>query len=78
MKGILTFSYGVQNAVSAVFYHNFFSTSYNFWRVQEELLYRATNLNLNSKELNHFAELELEKLFFLNSNLNSHKTVRVH
>ena len=32
----------------------------------------------NSKELDHFAELELEKLFFLNSNLNSHKSVRVH
>ena len=34
----------------------------------------------NSKELDHFAELELEleKKFFLNSNLNSHKTVRVH
>ena len=34
----------------------------------------------NSKELDHFAELELEleKIFFLNSNLNSHKTVRIH
>ena len=31
----------------------------------------------NSKELDHFAELELEKIFFLNSNLNSNKTVRV-
>ena len=43
---------------------------------------RAANLNWNSKELDHFAELELEfkKIFFLksNSNLNSHKTVRVH
>ena len=40
---------------------------------------RAANLNL--KELNHFAELklELEKIFFLNSNLNlnSNKTVQV-
>ena len=34
--------------------------------------------NLNSKELDHFAELELEKIFILNSNLNSLKTVRVH
>ena len=38
--------------------------------------------NSNSKELDHSAELEpkleLEKIFFLNSNLNSHKTVRVH
>ena len=36
---------------------------------------RAENSNLNSKELDHFAELELEleKVFFLNS--NSHKTV---
>ena len=34
----------------------------------------------NSKELDHLAELELEleKIFFLNSNLNSHITVRVH
>ena len=44
---------------------------------------RAANSNLNSKELDHFAELELEleleKIFFLNSNsnLNSNKTVRV-
>ena len=38
---------------------------------------RAANSNLNSKELDHFAKLELElkKLFFLNSNLNSHKAV---
>ena len=33
---------------------------------------RAANSNLNSKELDHFAKLELEKIFFLNSNLNSH------
>ena len=40
----------------------------------------ARAANSNSKELDHFAtlELELEKIFFLNSNLNSHKTVRVH
>ena len=41
-----------------------------------------SNLNSNLKELDHFAELELklEKIFFLNSNLNlnSHKTVRVY
>ena len=48
------------------------------------LLIRAANSNLNSncKELDHFAKLELvlelEKIFFLNSNLNSNKTVRVH
>ena len=37
---------------------------------------RAANSNSNSKEPDHFAEfeLELEKIFFLNSN----KTVRVH
>ena len=43
---------------------------------------RAANSNLksNSKQLDHFAELELELeiVFFLNSNLNLHKTVRVH
>ena len=40
---------------------------------------RAANSNLNSKELDHFAELELEleKIFFLNSNLNSHKTFQI-
>jgi len=39
---------------------------------------RTANSNLNLKELDHFAEfeLELEKIFFLN--LNSNKTVRVH
>ena len=39
-----------------------------------------SNLNSNSKELDHFAELELklEKMFFLNSNLYSHKTIRVN
>ena len=41
---------------------------------------RAANSKLNSNELDHFAELkvELEKILFLNSNLNSHKTIRVH
>ena len=29
-------------------------------------------------ELDHLAKLEFEKIYFLNSNLNSHKTVRVH
>ena len=43
-----------------------------------DFIFRTANSNL--KELDHFAELELEleKIFFLNSNLNSHKTVRVH
>ena len=44
--------------------------------------FSISNLNSNSKELDHCAELELdlelEKIFFLNSNLNSHKIVRVH
>ena len=45
-----------------------------------KVIVRGANSNLNSKELDHFAELELEleKVFFLNSNLNSHKAVRVH
>ena len=32
-----------------------------------------SNLNLNSKKLGYFAKLELEKINFLNSNLNSKK-----
>ena len=32
----------------------------------------------NSKKLGYFIELELKKIFFLNSNLNSNKIVRVH
>ena len=47
----------------------------------EGLSHSAANSNLNSssKELDHFAEFELEfkKIFFLNASLNSHKTVRV-
>ena len=43
------------------------------------LLSRRPTRASNSKELDHFAELELklEKIFFLNSKLNSNKTIRV-
>ena len=37
-----------------------------------------SNLNSNSKKLGYFAELELKKILFLNSNLNSNKIARVH
>ena len=35
-------------------------------------------LELEPEKLGYFAKLELEKIIFLNSNLNSNKIVRVH
>ena len=40
--------------------------------------HQGCELELELEKLDYFAELELEKIKFLNSNLNSNKIVRVH